>query len=278
MLEEVENTALKDEITSINSIYGEGTLNVTATNLIVDTVFQVPSTQLAFHFEFPVDYPNHCPNIRGVHSVGCGGAKGTGVTAEEILRRSLDTVWKQGQECLFDLIEEASPRLGQCEDSEDGGVDNDVSDEDHDLRRSTEYISQPSVDMAIWAALIRTHHITSRKKVVTLKAAAKNFDCSALLRSGGTPGVMYCEGREDSVQKWVDSVHNLRYKDYQLVAPPGPAPGEALRVEPRGFAFEEVATVKQFGAKMEEKGLTEWWREAMGYARVAQDGIRKLGR
>ncbi len=57
-------------------------------------------------------------------------------------------------------------------------------------------------------ALIRTHHITSRKKVATLKAAAKKLGCSALLRSGGTPGIMYVRAEEEeAVRDWVGVVH-----------------------------------------------------------------------
>lgn len=59
----------------------------------------------------------------------------------------------------------------------------------------------------MYHALIRTHHITSRKKVATLKAAAKNHGCYALLRSGGTPGIMYVRGEEGGVKEWVETVH-----------------------------------------------------------------------
>ena len=60
----------------------------------------------------------------------------------------------------------------------------------------------------MYHALIRTHHITSRKKVATLKAAAKKHGCLALLRSGGTPGIMYVRSEEEErVKKWVEVVH-----------------------------------------------------------------------
>jgi hypothetical protein len=55
-------------------------------------------------------------------------------------------------------------------------------------------------------ALIRTHHITSRKKVAKLKQAATFHDVFVLLRSGGPPGVMYVEGKEDGVNQWVSDV------------------------------------------------------------------------
>ena len=58
-----------------------------------------------------------------------------------------------------------------------------------------------------WNALIRTHHITSRKKVAKLKQAADAIQVFALLRSGGSPGIMYVEGDEKGVKQWVDSVH-----------------------------------------------------------------------
>ena len=63
-----------------------------------------------------------------------------------------------------------------------------------------------AVAMTLFHALIRTHHITSRKKVAHLRKAASKFDCYALLRSGGCPGIMYCKGSEDAVKEWVGTV------------------------------------------------------------------------
>lgn len=55
----------------------------------------------------------------------------------------------------------------------------------------------------LWNALIRTHHITSRKKVAKLKQAASAHDVFVLLCSGGPPGIMYVEGSEGGVTEWV---------------------------------------------------------------------------
>lgn len=60
--------------------------------------------------------------------------------------------------------------------------------------------------MSLYHALIRTHHITSRKKVHNLKTACKNLDVSCLLCSGGPPGIMYVEGSEEGVRDWVATV------------------------------------------------------------------------
>lgn len=61
--------------------------------------------------------------------------------------------------------------------------------------------------MSLFNALIRTHHITSRKKVAKLRQAAASCDIFALLRYGGCPGIMYVEGEESGVRQWVDAVH-----------------------------------------------------------------------
>ena len=121
--------------------------------------------------------------------------------------------------------------------------------------------------MTLYHAFIKTHHITSRKKVATLKVAAKRLEVAALLRSGGVPGLMYVHGRSlDSVQKWVDTVHDLRYKDYQLVVPPAMLDSQAPNDGDGMFGtLEEVEAVRDMASVMKKKGLSEWWRNAMGY-------------
>ena len=56
-------------------------------------------------------------------------------------------------------------------------------------------------------ALIKTHHVTSRKKIAILKKASRhNATSYALVRSGGCPGLMYVEGDERGVKGWIDAV------------------------------------------------------------------------
>ncbi|KAJ5851846.1 uncharacterized protein N7529_011231 [Penicillium soppii] len=137
--------------------------------------------------------------------------------------------------------------------------------------------------MHLYNALIRTHHITSRKKVATLKRAADSHECSVLLRSGGCPGIMYVEGRgKERVELWVDVVRKLRYKDFQLVTRPGAleveegehgtvkrkAQEKVNEKEGAGLALglDEVESVKEFGGVMAKRGVWNWWRRGMGYA------------
>lgn len=137
----------------------------------------------------------------------------------------------------------------------------------------------------LYNALIRTHHITSRKKVSALKSAADTYNCFVLLRSGGVPGIMYVESQEpDGVESWVETVRNLRYKDFQLVTRPDiltdengnreKEEKEASQSKRKAKAKEEaskpglseVETVKEFGSLMEQRGVWHWWRRGMGYA------------
>jgi hypothetical protein len=120
----------------------------------------------------------------------------------------------------------------------------------------------------LYNALIRTHHITSRKKVAKLRAAASNYNVYALLRYGGCPGIMYCQGSESGVRDWVSTVQRLRYKDFQLVTKPAEKKIEGKSGTEGAVAYgklEEAESVKDFGAHMENFGVWGWWRKGMGY-------------
>ncbi|KAK8121839.1 hypothetical protein PG984_010509 [Apiospora sp. TS-2023a] len=83
-------------------------------------------------------------------------------------------------------------------------------------------MSAPSASRLLYTALIRTHHITSRKKLQRVKKSALQHELPfVLVRSGGAPGIMYAEAPEESpLAAWVASVHDLRYKDFQCVRKP----------------------------------------------------------
>jgi hypothetical protein len=78
------------------------------------------------------------------------------------------------------------------------------------LRITAKLASQKKAMQCLHNALIRTHHITSRKKVAKLKQAATFHDVFVLLRSGGPPGVMYVEGQKEGVEHWVSDVQVSR--------------------------------------------------------------------
>ncbi|KAI0970911.1 hypothetical protein F4678DRAFT_462044 [Xylaria arbuscula] len=126
--------------------------------------------------------------------------------------------------------------------------------------------STATTSTSLFTALIRTHHITSRKKLQRVKKAASQLSLPfVLVRSGGSPGIMYAEGTEADINAWVSFVRGLRYKDFQC--PRKPAESRVLVPgQPTQANFEEVASVTEFGHRMEQRGLASWWKLAMGYS------------
>ncbi|KAK0626412.1 hypothetical protein B0T14DRAFT_421065 [Immersiella caudata] len=116
----------------------------------------------------------------------------------------------------------------------------------------------------LWHALIRTHHITSRRKVAHLRKAADKYEVWALLRSGGCPGIMYCKGSEEGVREWVGVVQGLRYKDFRLVAKPAKIESRPS-LEDRPGLFE-MAGVSEFAKAMKNRGNSSWFESAMGFS------------
>jgi len=144
-----------------------------------------------------------------------------------------------------------------------------------------------------FAALIRTHHVTSRKKLQRVRKAATQLAVPyVLVRSGGAPGIMYAEAESEAgVADWVAAVQGLRYKDFQCVQKPGSvtygdgggggeiavterdlsaAPGASSSPPPRSSfkgaaVFEEVTSTTEFAARMQERGLLAWFKQGMGY-------------
>ncbi|KAH7149191.1 hypothetical protein B0J13DRAFT_550875 [Dactylonectria estremocensis] len=128
---------------------------------------------------------------------------------------------------------------------------------------------------SLFNCLIRTHHITSRKKVQRVRRAASQLKVDwVLIRSGGSPGIMFAESRDEvGLVEWVATVQALRYKDFRCAVRPGPASvdGEESRqkgasgVALRATGFDETESVAEFAKEMDIRGLGAWWKRGMGY-------------
>lgn len=123
---------------------------------------------------------------------------------------------------------------------------------------------------SVFATLIRTHHVTSRKKLQRVKKAAAHFDVPfVLVRYGGSPGLMYGESQDvGSLTSWVSAVKDLRYKDFQCVwKPDAKEVGEAPSAS---GPFQETETVLEFGQIMDQKGLGDWFKTGLLSKRAGQ--------
>ncbi|KAK9802326.1 hypothetical protein SCARD494_00259 [Seiridium cardinale] len=125
--------------------------------------------------------------------------------------------------------------------------------------------------LTLFTTLIRTHHVTSRKKLQRVKKAALHRNIPyVLVRYGGSPGIMYAESTdEDSLSSWVSAVHELRYKDFHCVQKPAVQRICDQDTPERTAPFNEVDSVAEFGAVMERRGLARWWKIGMGYENLA---------
>ena len=117
----------------------------------------------------------------------------------------------------------------------------------------------------LYRALIKTHHMTSRKKIQSLTRAAKGYNCAVVIKTGRPPGVMLAEStNRNDIEAWVQTVRRLRYKDYSLMKMESVGQGQ-LKVE-MGHV-QEFQELKDFGRYLEECSIWQWWREHMGFAK-----------
>ena len=62
----------------------------------------------------------------------------------------------------------------------------------------------------LFRALIRTHHMTSRKKIAAIAKAAKKYECAVYLKTGAhPPGVMISESEVEGMEGlagWIAAV------------------------------------------------------------------------
>lgn len=114
----VMSPELEDEITSINSIYGETTLVPISEEpfICAFTLPALPSTVL--RVEFYSDYPESPPCILGTQTVGNEANKGDGKYIVDSLREILGDIYTPGAPCVYDLIEEANAKIQQLRPDE----------------------------------------------------------------------------------------------------------------------------------------------------------------
>ncbi|KAJ4322494.1 hypothetical protein N0V94_002368 [Neodidymelliopsis sp. IMI 364377] len=123
------NDAIADELTSINSIFDEETLSpVDATERLFS--LRLPSfPSIVLRIEFPADYPDAPPSILGTQSVGDDVPKGMGNRAVDVVRDVLAQVYRPGEACVYDLLEDTREALGKAEEQGDFHLNDQPEDQ-----------------------------------------------------------------------------------------------------------------------------------------------------
>lgn len=115
---------LQDEVTSINSIYGDDTLSSLEESSHLYTLSLPSQPNISIRIDFPPSYPDVPPSVLGTQHVGSETAKGEGTHVVELVREVLAEIYVPGSPCVFDLIEESGQRLQQH------GLDQSSKDEE----------------------------------------------------------------------------------------------------------------------------------------------------
>ncbi|KAI8933180.1 hypothetical protein NX059_009818 [Plenodomus lindquistii] len=140
------NDAIEDELTSINSIFEEGTLAVVDADTRVYSL-QLPSLpSVTLRIEFPSDYPDAPPSILGTQSVGQDVPKGMGTRAVDVIREVLAKVYRPGEACIYDLLEESREVLERAE--EQGEIHLHERSEELSVEEDlTSHVPVPTIDL-----------------------------------------------------------------------------------------------------------------------------------
>ncbi|TVY81348.1 Protein IMPACT-like protein [Lachnellula suecica] len=117
------NEEFQNEVEAINSIYGDQSL----VNSNEDGIYilHLPQHAASLRLQFPKDYPAAPPVILGTQSSGESGRKGEASHIVEIFRDVLAAIYRPGEVCLFDVIEEVNTILPSTTEEDD--ADDDVS-------------------------------------------------------------------------------------------------------------------------------------------------------
>ncbi|KXT14099.1 hypothetical protein AC579_798 [Pseudocercospora musae] len=147
---------LLDEVTSINSIYGDNTLSILEGQLHSLVIPAQP--HISLRLDFPSDYPDAPPSVLGTQSVGIDTAKGEGNQVVGVVREVLAEVYTPGVPCIFDLIEESGQRLQQlC-------LDRSSKDQEQQATQTNEELGDPPS----WTV---SEVLTEKKSVFVARAA-----------------------------------------------------------------------------------------------------------
>ncbi|KAI4128786.1 MAG: hypothetical protein LQ347_004032, partial [Umbilicaria vellea] len=106
-----------NELAALSSIYTLSTVVPAPPNKDI-YILALPSQTVSLRISIPRAYPAVPPEMVGTEHIGDGLQKGYGTYVLDIARSILKRVWRQGDVCLFDLIEDLESALSPAE--EDG--------------------------------------------------------------------------------------------------------------------------------------------------------------
>ena len=111
------NEDLENEIEALNSIYGEGTLVLSSSSTGI-FVLRFPERATTLRIQFPPTYPAVPPLVLGSESSGEHTRKGEAAYTVDVFRDALGRVFRPGEVCLFDAVEDVNQGFSWREDAD----------------------------------------------------------------------------------------------------------------------------------------------------------------
>lgn len=167
--------AIDDEVTSINSIYGDDTLDLVSKDPTICTLRLPSHSSVVLRLEFPNDYPDAPPSILGTETVGDDIPKGAGHRILDLVRDVLAKVYRPGEACVYDLLEETSEALS------DQAIFDSHEEEEHTLEDTTVHPTIQQMDLGPEPPWILSSPITEKKSVFVARAATVSSPAQAKL-------------------------------------------------------------------------------------------------
>lgn len=169
---------LQDEITSINSIYGDDFLEKQSNEPLVFS-FALPNQQdITLRLQFSPSYPDTPPSILGTQHIGDSVAKGDGAFVIDLVRETLTDIYTPGAPCIYDLIEEANSKLqllGLDQESKEQEQQAAQADGQHDdssdQHTSSDPLAQTIEELGEKPPWILSEVVTEKKSVFIARAA-----------------------------------------------------------------------------------------------------------
>ncbi|EDU43903.1 Impact family protein [Pyrenophora tritici-repentis] len=165
------NTAIQDEVTSLNAIFDEGTLSPIEQDARVYSLRLPYLPSITLRIEFPADYPDAPPSILGTQSVGQDVPKGMGNRAVEVVRNVLAKIYQPGDACVYDLVEEAREALEQAEEQGDLQLHDQHETKHSEEDGSSRGTADVSIDLGPEPPWVVAPALTEKKSVFLARVA-----------------------------------------------------------------------------------------------------------
>ena len=163
---------INEEITSINAIYGDGSL-VTDPAEEGTYLLQLPSLPGAFFkLHIPDTYPDEPPEIIGTVTLGDNVKAGKGKDIVQLIQDALCRVYHPGACCIFDLVEECGSALVSFESDADVPQTRKMAKEQgNDLCYDTPTITQVQPEAKAPPSWVLSDPVTEKKSIFVARAA-----------------------------------------------------------------------------------------------------------